>query len=657
MRCRLSCGFFLACLGLLADSPTVYVGDRFQHRIGAMTIDAAGNTYVTGSRVFLYPPEGSLIVHSERTEVFVAKLDATTNERLWIQYFSGKDVDYGTAIATDHDGSVYVAGTTNSPNFPLRNPLQTEPSAAFLLKLSNDGSRLLWSTYYGAMGTRVSSVAAAPDGTVVLGGSTLANSFLDTRGFVTKIDGGGSKVIWEQQFYGSQLACTGGSSCFTSARRTNATIAVDPLGNIYAAGNTNTLDFPTTPGAFLEKGYGPYIRKFSSSGAVIWSTYLTNNRVGIGYPVGPADTLSAIAVGSDGSVYLTGGGGPNWPTTPGVYRTKYEGPEWGPFGPAGPLNAYIAKLNASGTTLLYSTFTGHNNSTPNSITADATGNAYVSGGGVLDPGAAEYITEVNATGSALLLDSTYATGSRSTQIAAEPNGRLHAVGGDAGLVTIADRTPAPSGLFGVANAAGPAVVGRVVRGELLSIYGWALGDRVFFDDVPASVLYASPSQINAIVPFGARGERVTISVRKNGIEVAKTVVALTEAQPEIFKLPSGQAAALNEDGSVNSRENPAKAGSIVTVWGTGAAGWPRDTTDGSLNPSTPLLYLSAGATSAYSSRQEVTFAGAAPGLVAGVFQINVRLPEKVYGQNVDLVGLYPFSGLELGSSGYVYVRP
>src|SRR3954447_8079541 len=169
MRFGVLSGFFLTCLGLIADSPTVYVGDRHQHRIAAIATDAVGNTLVTGGRVFLYPPSGRPLLPSERAEVFVAKLDATTNERLWIQYFSGKDTDVGTAIPTDREGNLYVAGTTNSPNFPLRSPLQSQPAGAFLLKLSGDGSRLFWSTYYGVTGSRVSSIAVAPDGATVLG--------------------------------------------------------------------------------------------------------------------------------------------------------------------------------------------------------------------------------------------------------------------------------------------------------------------------------------------------------------------------------------------------------------------------------------------------------------------------------------------------------
>ena len=442
MSFRLACSVILAFHGLIADSPTVYVGDSNEHRIAAVVTDASGNTYVTGSRIFRSAPPGSSIIAIEKPEVFVAKLDVT-NERLWIQYFSGKEIESGTAVAADRDGNVYVAGYTTSPNFPLRNPLQTEPAGAFLMKLAGDASRVHWSTYYGVPGTRIDSIAVAADGTVVLGGNVMTDSFRNTRAFVSKIDVNSNKVLWEQQFGGNQLACTGGSSCFLSSRNNSATIAIDGLGNIYAAGNTNTLDFPTTPGAFLEHGYGPYVRKFNPSGAVVWSTYLTNNRVGAGYPVAPADRLSAIAAGSDGSVYLTGGGSPNWPTTPGTYKTTYEGPAWPPFGPAGPPNPYVAKMNPDGASIVYSTFIGHNNTVPTSIALDSSGNAYVSGG-PYDDAPADYITSVNPAGSALVFDTTYARGSRGRQIVLDANGRIHAAGA-AGVITVVDRTPAPSG--------------------------------------------------------------------------------------------------------------------------------------------------------------------------------------------------------------------
>ena len=132
-------------IGLLrADTPTVYVGDQTQHRIAAIATDATGNTYVTGTRVFLYESVyPNAIIPTEKPEVFIAKLDANTNERLWIRYFSGKDTDAGTAIGLDGEGNIYVGGTTTSPNFPLVNAMQTDPAHSFILKLSNDGSRLI----------------------------------------------------------------------------------------------------------------------------------------------------------------------------------------------------------------------------------------------------------------------------------------------------------------------------------------------------------------------------------------------------------------------------------------------------------------------------------------------------------------------------------
>ena len=621
-------------LGFAAESPTVSVGDRYEHRNQAITADSAGNTYVTGARVLKYPPAGSSPLPTEKSEAFVAKLDSA-NARVWIQYFSGKDTDYGTAITTDAAGNIYAAGYTNSPNFPLQHPLQSQAGGAFLMKLTADGARV-WSTYYGVSGTRVTSLAAAPDGTLVIGGYVTTDAFFNTRAFVAKIDVDANKVLWTDQYAGTQLACTGGSSCFLSPRRNDATIALDPAGNIYAAGNSNTLDFPTTPGAFLEKGYGPYIRKLSPGGTVIWSTYLTPNRIGEGFPVSPADSLRGIAAGSDGSIYFTGIASEKWPTTKGAFKTVAQGPE-----------PYIAKMNAEGTALLYSTFIGHSGQAIASIAVDASGSAYVNGAG-------DFVAGVNPDGSALTLDTTYASGARGTQIALDGRGRIHAAGA-LGLVTVLDRAPGASGISGVANAAAGMVTGRVAPGELISIYGWSLGDRVLVDEIPAPVLYQSSTQINAVVPVGVAGrERVTIAVRADAVETATAVVAITPAVPEIFRIAGERAAALNEDGTVNSPDNPATLGSIVSVWGTGAPNWPGDTKDGAPNPLDRLIDLGIAVEHGLQLRSEVIFAGAAPGLVAGVFQINLRLPEITPAPVA--VGIYAISMNEMSSPAIVYVK-
>ena len=236
---------------------------------------------------------------------------------------------------------------------------------------------------------------------------------------------------------------------FLSPRMNSAVIALDVAGNIYAAGNTNTLDFPTTPGAFMEKGYGPYVRKFDPAGNVLWSTYLSDKRIGTGYPVYPADMITAVAV--DPTAVLTSAGGSS-PSAP--FPT-------GPYTPT----PYVIKMNPSGTVPVYSKTIGHEHTWPASIVVDSAGNAIVSGPGNTFPTSpVDYITTVNPAGSALVSDTTYANGSRGAALAIDPSGRLHAAG-SAALVPLIDRsTPSPSGVSGVANAAGPSLSGRIVPG-------------------------------------------------------------------------------------------------------------------------------------------------------------------------------------------------
>ena len=291
---------------------------------------------------------------------------------------------------------------------------------------------------------------------------------------------------------------------------------------------------------------------------------------------------------------------------------------------------------------MYSTYLGGVYAAPDSIAVEPMGNVLVSGRRT--DGTSEYIAQLNATGTALVESRWFPRGSRASRIALDAAGRIHASGGESGMVTVVDPAPAVSGVLGIANAGGSTVSGRVAPGELISIYGWSLGGRVLFNDTPGAILYASPSQINTIVPFESRpGERLTISVRNGATETARAIVATAAAQPEIFKLPTGQDAALNEDGTVNTAANPAKVGSIVSLWGTGSAGWRSDVIEGSTN-TTELQYLPVSAAVSSMSPSRVQFAGAAPGMPARVFQINLKLPDTLYfppDQQVQRVGLPP----------------
>src|SRR5581483_130547 len=139
---------------------------------------------------------------------------------------------------------------------------------------------------------------------------------------------------------------------------------------------------------------------------------------------------------------------------------------------------------------------------------------------------------------------------------------------------------------------------------------------------PLTLLYVSDSQINAVVPFGlfsSSGLRVV-----NGAVSSPILpVALIDADPEVFRNPDGTAVAINQDGTVNSAGNPARVGSFVSIWLTGAgladeANWGKIST---VARNTNCCSVMFGNIAAY-----VSYGGDAPGAVGGVVQVNFQIP-------------------------------
>ena len=209
------------------------------------------------------------------------------------------------------------------------------------------------------------------------------------------------------------------------------------------------------------------------------------------------------------------------------------------------------------------------------------------------------------------------------------------------------RTPSPW-ITSLLNAAGlrsgtPSLypVFDVAPGEIITILGSGFDDhsRVLFDGIPAPIIYAQSDQINAVVPFELTGPITSITVQGAGQTLGPGIMNVFDAVPALFTVNGtgkGQAAILNQDGSVNSALNPAQRGSVISVFMTGAGRMTPALQDGSLGPlfpPYPMTILDAG-----SSLGEVLFAGAAPGLVAGVVQINVRISQGVSpGDEVPIV--------------------
>ena len=208
---------------------------------------------------------------------------------------------------------------------------------------------------------------------------------------------------------------------------------------------------------------------------------------------------------------------------------------------------------------------------------------------------------------------------------------------------------------GIVNAAS-LVGGAVAPGELISIFGTNFGGsglqtaspannslpttlgslRVMFNGTEGAIVAATPTQINVFVPYNV-GTHPTADITVTVDDVSSAAITMPVAAT-LFGLSTddasgtGQGAILNQDGSYNSDRNPAAAGSIVSLFGTGEGATTPALPDGALVISTPYSLPNQKVTVTIGDQPaEVTYAGAAPFLPIGVLQINVRIPAGVTG--------------------------
>jgi uncharacterized protein (TIGR03437 family) len=201
-----------------------------------------------------------------------------------------------------------------------------------------------------------------------------------------------------------------------------------------------------------------------------------------------------------------------------------------------------------------------------------------------------------------------------------------------------------STLLGVTNAAS-LQSGPVAPGEIVSLFGEGLGTdagagaeltsdgmvgteiggtRVFFDDFSAPLIYASSSQVNAIVPYEVAGRSSTM-VRVEASDSVSNALVLKVAAvaPGLFTTM------LNEEATINSANNPAPKGSVVVLYGTGEGQTDPPGVNGQLASSVPGKPVSPVSVQIGGLDADILYAGGAPGQVAGFFQMNVRVPAGV----------------------------
>jgi len=173
--------------------------------------------------------------------------------------------------------------------------------------------------------------------------------------------------------------------------------------------------------------------------------------------------------------------------------------------------------------------------------------------------------------------------------------------------------------------------------------------KVLFDGVPAPILYAYAAQVGVVVPYSVAGKsKVKVQLFYKGDENYPIELNVADAYPGIFTMDSsgqGQAAMLNQDGTLNGSTNPAAKGSIVVFYATGGGQTDPPGVDGEITkdvlsrPRLPVGVWIQG------QQAEVLYAGTAPGIVSGVMQVNIKLPMNIPSGNgvtvVMKVGNWP----------------
>ena len=679
-----------------AGEYTTYIGDSYPRNVAAITADAAGKTYVVGNRaspltptlaVILSPVVVNLPVNvnpalTPPNDVFLTKLDPT-GKPLFTALFAGKGLDRALAVAVDPSGNIYIAGTTTSSDFPVSNALQSQNSqfgAGFIVKLSPDGKTLLYSTYFGGLAgaTAINALATDSSGNLYLTGATFAADFPHTAGmptavvtqnanaplgspisaaFVASISAAGDKILFAGTVGGTTDICSAGPHDCAGLTISTAggALALDAARNVYFGGNTNTTDLPATSGAFLTQGIGAFVGKIAANGTGLAYLTLIGSAAELsnGPQSTPANILSSLTADSAGNVYIAGAtGDPKFPVTPGAFQTAFAGGPVSAFGVPVNTDGFVAKLNPSGSALVWASYLGGaGNDAVNSLAVDAAGDVWAAGNtaSASFPNAqgwsngGDFLAEFAPSGAALPWAARYPNGTAGRAVALDTTAFIHTAGATGIVSEIASTTPPSPKVFGLGNVIGGSLAGRVAPAEVISLYGPNIGPatpvtatptggkyptslggvQVVIGGIPAPLLYVSAGQINAVVPM-----ELTLQ-SASAVQIFSSNLTSTPLFPLWIDTSDGEIfpGVLNQNGSLNSQTNPAKLGSVVFFYATGFQTWFPNLADGQIATQAQSVFCPTG--SCLASEGAILYEGAAPGIVAGVTQINLQLNSSV----------------------------
>lgn len=614
-----------------------------------MTVDPAGSIYITGeSDGGLATTAGALQPNLRGDwDAFVVKLNPTASGLVYSTFLGGKSRDLGRAIAVDVAGSAYVVGRTESSDFPATPGALGacgSPPQLFVAKVNPLGTALSYSTCisgaFGAAGSGIYSIANSTKvdaaGNAYVAGYTNSANFPITPGaFQTKFAGSvgcidlstppGAPGFCNHGFV-FKLNPAGSALVYSTFLQGSCTdevwaMALDSSGSVYAAGPTCSADFPVTAGT-LRAG-ATFIAKLNSAGSGLVYSALA-----------PGDgRVTGISIDASGNIYLAGTV-PLWASTtfPLVnpiqaefgagtnltYCSSFKGP--------GCYNAMIAKLNATGTALLYSTLFG-GQAFGSGIAVDNSGNTYVNvmSGDSLLYGSGCLLKLADA-GSSPLFSSKGVTNAASFQSGVVAGG----------LAT----------LFGtnITNVQGVLTANSFPLPKVLG------GTQVFIDSgcsfeccrciEPVPILAVAnvngQQQINFQLPAGMPVEGPAIWVVNNGVRSGP--VSLHSGLPGTFTTDGVRGAIQHAaDFKPVTLSNPAVRAEPVVMYATGLGPVQPDPGAGNPASTSPLSLTKYNTVVSVGGKWAlVLFSGLAPGF-AGLSQINFLVPADAPSGDDDVI--------------------
>ena len=576
----------------LDPSGNLYIADFLNNRVRKVTKAGAGTiSTVAGSGFFSYSGDGGPAARAQ--------------------------LNGPRAVTMDTAGNFYIADTANS----VVRKVTSTGAISTIAGIAQGG-------YGGDGGAATSAQINAPQGLAV---DSSGNVFVADTGNsrVRKISGGTISTVAG----GSTPGYGGDGGAATSAQLNSPTgIAVDSKGDLYIADSDNNAIRMVSPSGTITTVAGSGRQGYSGDGGPAINALLN-------YPQGVAldssgnlyitDTLNnAVRMVRNGIISTVAGNGVPGDSGDGgpAASAQITNPVGIAMDAAGGIyvsdsSGVVRKfsLNGSITTIAGNGTTGYTGDGGPALSAQLNQPS----GLALDSLSRLYIADT-ANNAVRMLQAT-----GSIQVSAVTSGASNQTGSlSAGEVVVLYGTglgPATLTGFQLANGVIPTTAG---------------GTSVYFNGAPAPVLYSSATQVAAIVPYAISGSSAQVYVTFLGQTSAPLTVPVAAVSPALFTLNDsgqGQAAAVNQDNSINGSAHPANAGQYVLLYGTGFGATNPSGQDGAVN-AVPLPLVLANVTATVGGKTAtINYAGGAPGAPAGVMQINVQIPSGLSAGNVPVV--------------------